>query len=199
MSVEEVMQPVLADRIYYEESGGGVTLTGGEPVLQWEFAQQLLIACKDEGISTTLQTAGNYPYEHLLALLPYTDTVMFDLKALSKELYVKYIHADREQILSNLQSLNNDFQGELIVRTPCIGTVNDSREEIESIAKWLTVIDRLHYYRLIPYHGMAKSKYDALGLTFSTGFATPSADLLDELERVAAVYVPVFSHRGYMI
>ena len=175
VTVSEVMQPVLADLVYYEESGGGVTLSGGEPLLQSAFALDLLQACKERGLHTVIQTAGNYPYETLQPLLNYTDMIMYDLKAMNPQIYDDFIPgADRELILANLVLLGQEHDLELVVRTPCIGGVNDSCGEVMAIATWLQQVGNLKYYQLIPYHGLAKAKYDALGKVFASDFYTPA-------------------------
>ena len=188
-SIEEVLRQVLDDKLYYQESGGGVTLSGGEPVLQGDFCEALLKSLKNEGIHTILQTAGFYSYDKLKRLLPYLDLIMYDIKGLSGELYQQHIHADSSLALENLKNL--DQEGiPIIVRTPCVKGVNDSAEEIEAVAKMLSTLKHLNYYSLIPYHGLAKIKYDILGLEFKN-FNSPSKEHLEILERTAALYVNV--------
>ena len=177
------MQSILADRIYYEESGGGITLSGGEPVLQSGFASELFRQSKEAGLHTAIQTAGHYPYLLIEPLLPYTDMIIYDLKAISPKIYEEHIHADSSIILGNLEMLDHNFQGDLVVRTPCIGSVNDSEEEITAIVSWLTRLTRLKTYQLIPYHSLARSKYEAIGETFTELFYTPELAKLEELAR----------------
>jgi len=190
-SLSDVLEVLLADQIYYEESGGGVTLSGGEPVLQQSFAQALLQQCKAKRIHTALQTAGNYPFEQLHSLLPWTDLIMYDLKAYSPEIYEEYIGGDRSLMLGNLQQLVTKYHGDLIVRTPVIGGVNANPEEIAAIARFLQDISTLSYYQLIPYHSLGAVKYEALGLQLPDHFYTPSREVMQHLEQVAATYVTV--------
>ncbi len=194
----EVMEQLRMDLPYYNRSGGGITLSGGEPVLQWEFAREILISCKEEGIHTALQTAGNYKFAHLEELLPYLDLVMYDIKAFSEELYQKVIRGDRRRILGNLKEL--DRRGlPVIVRTPVVGTVNDTEAEIEAIAGYLTDMTHLVHYMLLPYHGLGKVKYDALGLEYNHDFYTPEKESMRQLERAAAGYVKVYNNEtGYI-
>jgi pyruvate formate lyase activating enzyme len=189
--LEEVLQQVLEDRIYYEESGGGVTLSGGEPVLQADFCEALLQRLKNEGIHTNLETSGFYSYDKLERLLPYLDLIMYDIKGLSQNIYRNHIHADSSLAMDNLKRL--DESGiPIIVRTPCVKGVNDSTDEIEAISRMLSALKHLYYFALLPYHGLAKIKYDTLGLEFRN-YEASSKEHMETLERLAARYVPVWN------
>ncbi|GHU01584.1 glycyl-radical enzyme activating protein [Spirochaetia bacterium] len=193
VSSGEIMETLLKDRVYFEESGGGVTLSGGEPALQSEFSAAILSACKREGIHTAIQTAGNYPFEKLEALLPHLDMIMYDIKGFSPDIYANYIRGNREQIFRNLQTLGERFPGVLAVRTPCVGSVNDSEAEIEQITKMLAEIGTVAYYQIIPYHGLGKAKYDALNVPYTEPFYTPPPEKIAAYEKIASRYVPVFN------
>ncbi|GHT55877.1 glycyl-radical enzyme activating protein [Spirochaetia bacterium] len=193
VSSGEIMETLLKDRVYFEESGGGVTLSGGEPALQSDFSAAILSACKQKGIHTAIQTAGNYPFEKLEALLPHLDMIMYDIKGFSPDIYTKYIRGNREQIFKNLKSLGERFKGVLAVRTPCVGSVNDNEAEIEQITKMLAEIGNIVYYQIIPYHGLGKAKYDALNEAYTEQFYTPSPEKITAYEKIASRFVPVFN------
>jgi pyruvate formate lyase activating enzyme len=195
----EVLEQLRMDEPYYKRSGGGITLSGGEPVLQWEFAKEILKQCKEAGLHTALQTAGNYEFEHLEVLLPYLDLVMYDLKAITEEIYKKTIRGDRGRILENLCAL--DRKGiPFIVRTPIVGGVNDTTQEIEVIAAYLADKTHLVHYTLIPYHGLGKIKYEALGMDYMNSFYTPEKEQIQLLERAAARHIKVYNiETGYII
>ena len=198
VTVEDVLEQIRMDEPYYKRSGGGITLSGGEPVLQWEFAKELLKQCKEAGIHTALQTAGNYDFKYLKELLPYLDLVMYDIKAFSEDIYAKVIHGDRGRILANLKSLDG-IGIPIIVRTPVIGSVNDSGQEIEDITAYLADLKNLVHYMLIPYHGLGKVKYDALGMEYQNSFYTPGEEQIQQLEKIAARQVQVYNiERGYI-
>ncbi len=198
-TVEQIMEQILADKPYYEQSGGGVTLSGGEPALQPAFARELLIACKREGLHTAIQTAGNVPFEHLKELLPHLDMVMYDVKGFAPSVYQWHVHGDRERILDNLHRLDEAFTGALAVRTPVVGPVNDTQEEIGAIARMLGELKHLRYYQLMPYHALGKAKYDALDEAFEESYYTPSPERMTQLEDLAAQYVTVFNYtRGFL-
>jgi len=190
MTVDEVMEQVLADVVYYEKSGGGVTLSGGEPVLQTDFCLELLKCIKSHNLHVAIQTAGNYSYERLEVLLPYADLIMYDVKAYSRIIYDMYIHGDRDTILNNLKKLDGEGVP-VIVRTPVVGSVNDTPQEILSIARFLQDTKNLKQYVLLPYHSLGKVKYDALGKEYENAFYTPASDAMSELKSLAGEYVPV--------
>lgn len=190
MTVDEVMEQVLADVVYYEKSGGGVTLSGGEPVLQTEFCLELLKCIKHHNLHAAIQTAGNYDYNRLKVLLPYIDLIMYDIKAYSQSIYDMHIHGDRDTILNNLKKLDNEGIP-IIVRTPVVGSVNDTSEEILSIARFLQDMKNLKQYVLLPYHSLGKVKYDTLGKEYENTYYTPDPDTMSMFTSLASEYVPV--------
>jgi pyruvate formate lyase activating enzyme len=190
MSVDEVLRQVLDDKPFYEESGGGITLSGGEPVLQGDFCEALLKGSKERDIHTNIQTAGFYPYEMLERLLPYLDLVMYDIKGISPDIYQNYIQGDISPALDNLQRLDKNGVP-IIVRLPCIKGVNDSPSEIEAIAIMLSKLKSLKHFELLPYHGLARAKYDVLGEVF-VAFETPDKEHIAKLESQAEHYVKVY-------
>jgi len=183
------MTQILEDKSYYIESNGGVTLSGGEPVLQNDFCEELLKKLKTVNIHTNLQTAGFYPFEKLEKLLPYLDLVTYDIKGISPEIYQNHVHADISIVLDNLKKLDKSCVP-FIVRTPCICGINDSEQEIEKIVKTLLTLSNLKYYMLMPYHSLAKIKYDILGQDFGS-YETPPAQQMKKLELLAAKYITV--------
>ena len=193
ISVEEVVREAMEDAPYYKTSGGGVTLSGGEPVLQQEFALELLKSFKDLGVHTNIQTAGNYPFVLIEPLLPYLDMVMFDIKGISGCIYDEHIRGDRERMLENLYALDAAFDAPIIVRTPVVEGVNATMEEIEAIALYIKPLKHLESYRLVPYHGLGRAKYDALGDGYENVYAAPSAEVIAALERTASEHVPVYN------
>jgi pyruvate formate lyase activating enzyme len=197
MSAEEVLLEVNEDRAYYKSSGGGMTVSGGEPALQKEFLAALLQGAKEMGIHTAVETAGNYPFSNIEPSLPYIDLVLFDVKAFSPGIYERYIHGDREAIFDTLAKL--DAAGKrIIARTPVVGGVNDTRGEIEAVAAHVRKLQNLVHYQLIPYHALGNAKREALSEE-TKDFYTPADDVMAALERAAAKYVPVYNvKRGFI-
>ncbi|MCD8123344.1 MAG: glycyl-radical enzyme activating protein [Clostridiales bacterium] len=170
-SPEEIMDIILKDREFYIDSGGGATFSGGEPMLQHEFLKQLLFLCRDNQISTAIDTAGNVPYEWYEELLSLTDYFLYDIKLATPALHQQYTGVDNTQILANIRKLS-EAGANLIVRVPVIPGVNDATEELEKIANILTEISP-QLVQLLPYHSYGTGKYESFGLKNPLGVLTP--------------------------
>jgi pyruvate formate lyase activating enzyme len=188
-TVDELVAEILKDESYYRQSGGGVTFSGGEPVLAGDFLLETLRRCKSEGTHTTLQTAGNYPWRMLEPLLPLLDLVMFDVKAGSPETHRRYVGTELEGILSNLRELSG-VGIPVLVRTPVVGGVNDSTDEIVRIAQLIQGLPNVIGYELLPYHPLGNSKRESLGLPDDSPFEVPTPERMRELAAAATVYTP---------
>jgi pyruvate formate lyase activating enzyme len=186
VSVDDVMAEVLADRPFYENSGGGITLSGGEPLLQAEFAEALLRACHAEGIHTAVETAAQLPWATIEPLLPLVDLVMLDIKALDEDVHRHATGAGNRRILENARRLGERGKP-LIVRTPVIPGVNDSPEAIGAIAAFAATLPSLLYYELLPFHPMAAGKYDSMERAYAAReLPRPSAEQMEALSEAAA-------------
>lgn len=162
VSVEDCMAEIRADAPFYARSGGGVTLTGGEVLLQSEFASSLLQQCRAEGIHTAVESNLSLDREQLERLLPWLDLVMTDIKHMDSAAHRQATGAGNERILENLRWL--DGQGiDLIVRTPVIPGFNDTVENIEQTAAFLDRLENLRYYELLSYNPMGNDKRRRLG------------------------------------
>lgn len=189
INIDEVLNEVLKDLPYYKASSGGVTISGGEPVLQSEFCLELLKKLKFSDIHTVLQTAGNYNFDLIEPLLPYIDIIMYDLKAISDWIYKMHIGGDKSLILTNLLSLDKR-KVRLILRTPIIGSINDNEEEILLIVKFLKSLTNLEYYKLIPFHSLWHVKQSALGFEVNSSMYVPSLEKMKTLIGLASQYIP---------
>ncbi len=197
MTVEEVVHEVLQDRPFYENSEGGVTLSGGEPVYQPEFSYEILARCREEGIHTALETAGHVPWERLARLLPVTDLLMMDLKHMDPEKHKWAVGASNRLILDNARRLVETGKP-IIFRTPVVPTVNDTPEEIGAIAAFVRNLqarrashdgrsDALISLELLPFHRMAGDKYASLGLTYGArDLAPPTQETMAALAKAAS-------------
>ena len=163
-TVEEVLREVEKDRAFYEASGGGVTFSGGECMLQIDFLEELLRECKKNGIHTAVDTAGQVPFERFERILPHTDLILYDVKCYDSEKHRKYTGVGNELILENLARLL--FSGQRVwVRIPVIPSVNDSESEMSAIRRFFEVHGYPERIELLPYHAMGEHKYEALGMT----------------------------------
>ncbi len=157
--VDEALKAVLEDKDFYRESGGGVTISGGEPMLQTDFVCSLLDRCSELQIHTAIETTGFCDWKHLDLLAPHTDLFLFDLKLVSPTMHSKWTGVDNAVILDNLVKLKTAGQ-EIIVRTPLIAGVNDHEE----FAGILTFLRRYELTRMtiIPYHELWVAKFRSI-------------------------------------
>jgi pyruvate formate lyase activating enzyme len=168
MSVEQVMGEILTDRVFYRRSGGGVTLSGGEPVQQHQFSLELLASCRAEGINTALETAGHYPWRHLEALLRVTDLVMMDIKHMDSERHRAGTGAGNARILENSERLVRSTGKPVVFRIPVIPSFNDRVEDIIAIRRFVEGLRRHRdndgsiTLELLPFHPLGRDKYQSL-------------------------------------
>ena len=181
MTVDEIFRIVEKDKAYYDRSGGGLTASGGECMLQIGFLTDLLKKCKKNGISTAVDTAGNVPFGYFEEILPYTDLFLYDIKAVTDTLHIAGTGVSNVQILENLKKLSG--KAEIIVRIPIIGGFNDTEEETEKIAAFLKTIPH-RSAECLPYHKLGEHKYEALG-RICESFRTPTTE---EMQRVSSLF-----------
>ena len=184
-TVEEVLKEVLKDKAYYENSGGGVTFSGGECMLQVDFLLELLKICKENGIHTAVDTAGHIPFESFEKILPYTDLFLYDIKIFDPDKHKKYTGVSNELILENLKKLS-EAGGKIWIRIPIIPDVNDSMEEMQKIKELLAVCGQPEKVELLPYHAMGEHKYRAIGADLQI-FSTPDTEKMRQLNAIFAI------------
>ncbi|MEE1186793.1 MAG: glycyl-radical enzyme activating protein [Acutalibacteraceae bacterium] len=173
-SVEEVFAEIIKDKSFYENSGGGVTFSGGECMLQIDFLLEILKKCKENEIHTAVDTAGNIAWQNFEKIMPYTDLFLYDIKCFSEQLHIKGTGVSNKLILENIKKLSDCFNGEIIIRIPVIGGYNDNQAEMIKISKFLKQINSKKI-ELLPYHSMGEHKYDALNIEFEK-FSVPTND-----------------------
>lgn len=159
--VNEVFGEIAKDKMFYANSGGGVTFSGGECMLQIDFLCEILKKCKENGIHTAVDTAGNVPWEYFEKVLPYTDMFLYDVKVFSEDLHKQGTGVSNKLILENLLRLSGKC--DIIARIPVIGGFNDDKAELCQIAEFLKQVKCIKKEPL-PYHSMGGHKYDALGM-----------------------------------
>ncbi len=172
VTVSEVMEELVKDRHYYRRSGGGVTLSGGESLCQPEFAVALLRACRENGLTTAMESTGFAPFERIERYLEYLDLFLMDIKHMNSGKHEQFTTRRNELILENARKIAQSGV-ELVIRVPVIPTFNDTVEEISDIARFaagLPGVERLH---LLPYHRLGKDKYDGLGREYLMGDVEP--------------------------
>ena len=182
--VKELVRRLVRDRMFYETSGGGVTLSGGEVMSQnMGYLLELLKDLHEEDISVNIDTCGDVPYENLQAVLPYTDTFLYDMKAVTPELHLTYTGQDNRRILENLKRLSLDG-AKINLRIPVIG-VNSSDEEIRKMIDFVRDNDiHLTQVNLLPYHKAGSDKGSRLGRTDCKEFTPPPAERMEYLKKM---------------
>ena len=199
-TVSEVMEVIEQDREFYNVSGGGVTLGGGEILMQPEFAANLLMACKQEGINTAIETCGYTNLESILKVAEFTDLFLFDIKHIDPELHYLLTGVRNEQILDNLKELLH-HKYNVKVRMPLLKGINDNQDEIDRVIALLMPFREYKNFKgidLLPYHKLGVSKYTQLGKEYPL-MEDPSlsSDELDMIESWVKKYefqVKVIKH-----
>ncbi len=176
VSVGDVMSIVERDRVYYTASGGGLTVSGGEPTVQLTFCLALLRAARGAGIKTCVETCGYSPRDAYEAILPFTDLFLFDYKATGSEKHRQLTGVPSDRILENLRWLRGAGAA-IVLRCPLVPEVNDTDDHFEAIVRLLDETPRLQGVELLPYHDWGNHKYREIGeLLPRLATFVPSAD-----------------------
>lgn len=181
-TAEELLGEISKDIAFYQASGGGVTFSGGECMLQIDALEELLKACKNRGIHTAVDTAGHVSFEKFERIMPYTDLFLYDLKHLDTEVHKQYIGVGNEQILGNLKALL-ESNIPVWVRMPIIPGVNDEKEHILKAKAFFEANGYPESVDLLPYHALGEHKYAALGRP-AERFTVPSKGKVNQLKRI---------------
>ena len=189
VSVREVIDEVLKDRAFYETSNGGITLSGGEPLWQAEFACAVLTAARDEGLHTCVDTSGHVPWNVLKNFPRLTDLFLYDIKCLDDELHSELTGVGSGLILDNLQRL--DARGaDILIRVPFIPDINVHEGFVEGLAKLYRAMKNCRGVEVLPYHELAQSKYERFGKPFL------GQDVKSPTDEVVGVFVDTLRGLG---
>ncbi|NOZ29769.1 MAG: glycyl-radical enzyme activating protein [Chloroflexi bacterium] len=184
MTVAEVMAEIERDAAFYEESGGGVTFSGGEPLLQGEFLIALLEACRERGIHTAVDTSGFAPWETMERVGQLADLFLYDLKLMDDAQHRKYAGATNRPILENLQALSKQGR-EIVLRIPLIPGINDDEENIRQLGRFAAALPHLNHVDLLPYHRMGAEKYERLDKAYTLPDThPPSKERVSEIAQI---------------
>lgn len=168
MTVDEVLKEIKKDAHFFKTTGGGVTLSGGECLLQAEFAANLLERCRRENIHTVIESAFYVPWKNVEMVLPYTEMFFADLKIPDPEKHRLYTGQDNTRILENIRRLSN-LKERIIIRIPLIPGVNDSLEDMEAFGEIIrTFGSGIQGVELLRYNYLAKSKYQLMGMNYES-------------------------------
>ena len=187
--IDSVWQEVQRDSGYYAASGGGVTCSGGECMLQPDFVGELFRRCRAAGIHTALDTCGHFPSANLAKVLPFTDLVLYDLKSADSEKHRCLTGVGNELILENLRQILK-CPVSVYIRIPLIPGYNDSSDDLRAAASLISSLDGSLHIDLLPYHRFGAAKYEMLGLPYAT------ADVLPPSAEQKAAYTQIFRSFG---
>ena len=191
--VDELMELIRRDMPFYAHGGGGATLSGGDPLMQADFARELLLRCREEGVHTAIETELHAPEEAVQAVLPLVDLIYADLKLMDGGLHRHWTGVGNERILSNLEALLTDPLSErLILRTPLIPEITATEENLRAIAAWLARRNSAVRWELLNYNPLAAAKYPLVGRAYSLQenlprFSAEQMEAFAELARSAGV------------
>jgi pyruvate formate lyase activating enzyme len=180
MSVEEVLKEIEKDAVFFSESSGGVSFSGGEPLLQHEFLLSVLKVCKQRGYHTAVDTTGFTSQKILESIIDSVDLFLYDLKTFDDVKHVEYTGVSNRVILENLKFLVQRRK-EIIVRIPVIPGVNDTSEELAKIGSFVKELGGIREIQLLPYHQTGIDKYARLGKKYEMpDLVPPSVDEMNE-------------------
>lgn len=186
VTVEEVLKILKRDVVFYRESGGGVTFSGGEPFAQLEFLRQLVVSCNQLGIDTAVETSGCFDLEQVKDIVEYLDCIFVDIKQMDDEVHKKMTGVSNIKILENIAQISQ-VHPNTIVRVPLIEEVNASEQNIKNMCEFLKKNTRVRGVELLPYHDFGKSKYSAIGYHSQT-FTTPSDAKITAIKAIISTY-----------
>ena len=185
ISVDELVAAVMADKDFYEDTGG-VTFSGGEPLRQYPFVAEVAKAIKAAGYTVTVDTCGEVAWEAFEAVMPHTDLFLYDVKAVTPQIHRHATGVDNTRILQNLEKLDGCGK-DLWIRVPVIPTINASIQEMTQIAKLVAGLRHVKRVTLMPYHSLGHEGYAALGYTY--GFDATLAVSDEEMVRFTDIFL----------
>ena len=172
MTTSEVLAIAERDRVFYQHSGGGITLSGGEPFYQPEFARSILMGAKKAGLNTAVETCGAVKWSKMQMSLDYVDYLLFDIKHVDDQKHFAFTGASNRVSLDNVRRAG-ETGIDIIARVPIIPTFNDTIEEAERIVQFIASIQGVSRIDLLPFHKLAESKHNALGTKYPMSDADP--------------------------
>jgi pyruvate formate lyase activating enzyme len=181
-TVDDAMEEVLRDRTFYANSGGGVTLSGGEPLAQHEFSAGLLRAAKDQGLHTALDTSGHAPWPRLEKTLRHTDLVLYDLKHMDPERHAELTGVSNELIHENLRRLDR-LGTSTWIRIPLIPGLNDDDANLKATGELLSQFENIELVEILRYHRFAETKYASAGMEYTLKGLEPPTEAEAESSR----------------
>ncbi len=180
VSVDKIVAEVEKDIVFYKNSGGGVTVSGGEPLLQSDFTAEILRSCKEKGIHTAIETSGAANKEALEKVMKYCDLVLFDIKETNAEAHKDYTGANFSLVINSLKTIN-EMGIPFIVRMPVIPGLNDRKDHFDAVKNIVCDMPHCKAIEIMPYHSLGAYKYKQLGKKYRCeDIAEPAKSTVDE-------------------
>ena len=183
-TVDEIMERVKREKPFFDRSGGGVTVSGGECLYQPAFVKELLKRCKEEGIHTAVDTTGYVKWAEIESILPYTDLFLYDIKGIDSKLHEQVVGKPNELILENARKIAG-AGGKFQIRIPVLPMYTDSAEVFDAIGKFVVQLgDCVEVVQILPYHNLGTVKWERLNISAPVFEAKPpSQELLEERKK----------------
>jgi len=190
-TIDEILKEVIKDKVFYEQSNGGVTVSGGEPLLQINFVEELFKRLKDKNIHTAVDTCGAVGFESIRRIAPYTDIFLYDIKLMDDEKHREYTGMSNKLILDNLKKLSQ-IHNNINLRMPIIEGVNGDERHIEKTIDFIKEL-KINKVNLLPYHDIARHKYKKLGILYEDAkMSKPSDEKMQHFKEL-------FEKEGYEV
>lgn len=191
MTVEEVVREICKDEIFFFHSGGGVTISGGEVLMQADFAKEILKECAWHGIPTAIETSLYGSYEKIQKLLPYLTAMYVDFKIVDDNCHKFYTGASNDRIKENLQKVDEHFKGDIHIRIPMIPTVNMNKKNMKDTSEFLKKLKHIKDVELLPYHRLGVETYERLGRDYElVKIDTPNAEMMIKMAEMLKENAP---------
>jgi len=183
VSVDEVVREVARDSIFYRNSGGGVTISGGEPTAQPEFVRELARSCRQGGFHVALETSGYTTWVNMKSVTESVDIVLYDIKHMNEELHREFTGVSNQLILENARRLALK-KIPMIIRVPVIPGYNDSEQNMKETAELARELQAVSLIELLPYHRLGQQKYERLGWEYQCKASPPTREHMEKLRKI---------------
>lgn len=184
-TIKEVLDIVKKDFVQFRRSGGGITLSGGEPLMQPKFARELLKCCKQSLINTAIETTAFADESAINEVFPFVDLALIDIKSINDEKHIKFVGQSNKKILNNIKLIDNLCKN-IIIRVPIIPNFNCDEESVREIARFAKSIKNLVEIHILPYHRLGVNKYECLGIDYkmSENIVSPNKETMEKLKNI---------------
>jgi pyruvate formate lyase activating enzyme len=187
---KEVLDVVLQDQVFYDESGGGVTFSGGEPLMQFDFLRECTELCHNQGLHVALDTTGYAPWEKMKQILPFVDLFLYDVKIVDPHIHRWVTGVSNELILGNLEKLVQT-EKQIYIRIPIIPTITDTPANLSDLRAYLTRIKGFSQINILPYNELGLHKYEQLQQPYRlSGISPPTQSQMEEIQRIFKEITP---------